>query len=318
MPFANSLILAKKSTFGHNTKHEDTCPFPCHSHRFSFFFSSSMRSTINHLIQLQELVLIRDEQHSIKGPKADTKQLDEAIERMTESLDPAAKTVFKRLSNKDHIVMAPMNEPNCSVCGMKLAISQIQGVKQCKTLVACPSCARILYDPSGAKWIAERPKRSSGEVKSGIARFSAPSLMIADLDAQTPQEAIAALAGKLMENKFIDDADKLVASAMERENTLGTDVGHGLAFPHVRGIEGGGLSVAFGISRKGIRWNGVQPVHFIFFSTIPTAVSVFYLKVLAGPSESFTKETNRKAALEAKSDDALWKTLVKATRYTIK
>ena len=279
-----------------------------------------MRSTINHLIQLQELTLIRDEQRSIRGNAADTHQLDESIQHLSETLEPEAKVIYDRLSKKDHIVMAPMNDGNCSVCGMKLAISQVQGVKQCKTLVACPSCARLLYDPSGAKWVGERPKRSSGERKVGIARFSAPSLMIAELQGSTPREAVEELARKLQENRFVDDAEKLVLAAMDRENTLPTSIGHGLAFPHVRGIEGGGLSLAFGISRKGIRWDAEQKslVHFVFFSTIPTAVSMFYLKLLAGLSESFTKETNRKAAMEAKNDEALWKVLVKATRATVK
>ena len=211
-----------------------------------------MRSTINHLIQLQELTLIRDEQRSIRGNAADTHQLDESIQHLSETLEPEAKVIYDRLSKKDHIVMAPMNDGNCSVCGMKLAISQVQGVKQCKTLVACPSCARLLYDPSGAKWVGERPKRSSGERKMGIARFSAPSLMIAELQGTTPREAVEELARKLQENRFVDDAEKLVLAAMDRENTLPTSIGHGLAFPHVRGIEGGGLSLAFGISRKGI------------------------------------------------------------------
>ena len=279
-----------------------------------------MRSTVNHLSQLQELTLIRDEQRSIRGAGADLGDLNESIDAMAASLDPAVKTVRDRLYKKDHIVMAPMNDGSCSVCGMKLAISVVQSVKLCRTLVTCPSCARILYDPTGAKWVAERPKRSSGEHKVGVARFSAPELMVAGLQATTPEAAIAELAGTLQAGKFVDDAAKLVESAMAREATLPTGVGNGLAFPHVRGIEGGGLSLAFGTSRKGIKWGGAdeKPVHFVFFSTIPTAVSMFYLRLLAGLTESYSKEQNRKAALEAKDGSALWKALVKATRFTVK
>ena len=279
-----------------------------------------MRSTVNHLIQLQELTLIRDEQRSIRGAGADLGELNRSIDAMADSLDPAVKVVRDRLYKKDHIVMAPMNDGSCSMCGMKLAIAVVQAVKLCRTIVTCPSCARILYDPSGARWVAERPKRSSGEHKVGVARFSAPELMVPELAGATPEAAIAELAGTLQAGKFVDDAAKLVQDAMARETTLPTGVGNGLAFPHVRGVEGGGLSLAFGVSRKGIKWGGAdeKPVHFVFFSTIPTAVSMFYLRLLAGLADSYGKEPNRKAALEARDAAALWKALVKATRFTVK
>lgn len=278
-----------------------------------------MRETIHRLIQLQELSLLRDEQRSIKGAKADTAQLDASIKGLEDSLPEKAKAFQVRLSKKDHIVMSPVNDGRCSMCGMSIAISQVQAVKLCKDLVPCPSCGRILYDPDGAKWVAARPKRSSGERKVGIARFSQPELMVTPLKATTPRGAIEELAARMQSAKLVDDSAKLVEAAMAREEMLGTGIGHGLAFPHVRGIEGGGLSLAMGVSPKGIRWEGSDSlVHFVFFSTIPTAVSVFYLRLLAGLVDSYTKDTNRKAALDAKSPELLWKALVKATRFSVK
>lgn len=280
----------------------------------------SMRSTINHLIQLQELILIRDEQRSIRGLAADMSAINASIDGMTETLEPEVKMNFMRLYKKDHIVLAPMNDGSCSMCGMHVAISQIQAVKLCRTLIPCPSCARTLYDPSGAKWVAERKSRASSERKVGIARFSSPDLMLPNLQGTNPTEIIAELTQNLQRAQFVDHAEKLADAAMARENILGTGIGHGMAFPHVRGIEGGGLSLAFGVSKKGVVFGGIseEPAHFIFFSTIPTAVSAFYLRLLAGLSESFVKEPNRKLALEAKTPEELWKVLTKATRYTVK
>ena len=279
-----------------------------------------MRSTINHLIQLQELSLVRDEQRSLRGPKADLGDLNEAIGQLADSLEPVVRTIYLRLSKKDRIVVAPMHAGKCSMCGMGLAISQVQAVKQCKVVVTCPSCARILYDSDGPTWSGSRPRNPAAGTKAGIARFSAPSLMVPDLKASTPEEAIAELAGTMKTAGFVETTDKLVAGAMVRENMLGTAVGHALAFPHVRGVEGGGLALAFGISRKGIEWSGSDgsPARFVFFSAIPTATSVFYLKLLAGLAESYTKEANRKAALAADSPETLWKALAKATRWTVK
>ena len=279
-----------------------------------------MRSIINHLIQLQELTLVRDEKRSLLGPKADLSELNEAIGQMADSLDPAAKAIYARLSKKDRIVVAPMHAGKCSMCGMGLAISQVQAVKQCKVLVTCPSCARILYDSDGPTWSGSRPRKPAAGTKAGIARFSSPELMIPDLKAKTEEEAIVELAESLRSAGFVETTEKLVTGAMAREKTFGTGVGHALAFPHVRGVEGGGLALAFGVSRAGIPWSGADGgvAKFVFFSAIPTATSVFYLKLLAGLAESYTKEANRKAALEADAPETLWKALAKATRWTVK
>jgi len=279
-----------------------------------------MRSTLNHLIQLQELILVRNEQRTIRGAGADLSVLNNNIEELTDSLDQPSKVLFQRLYNKDHLVMAPVYDASCSVCKMQIAISQVQSVKLCRNLVCCPSCARILYDPDGAKWIARRQPRSAEPPKSGIARFSSPDLMLPNLAGTTPEEVIAEFAGALKDAGFIDNPVSLAQQAVNREQIYGTGIGHGLAFPHVRGIEGGGLSLAFGTSKAGVKFEGAASgvSHFIFFSTIPAAVSVFYLRLLTGLTESFTRETNRTAALSAETPKDLWKALVKATRSTVK
>ena len=94
---------------------------------------------------------------------------------------------------------------------------------------------------------------------------------------------------------------------------------NGLAFPHVRGIEGGGLTLALGVSKKGVPFDEQGSVaHFIFLVTIPSAVSAFYLRLLSGLTETFLKPQNRDALLAAETPEQLWKALIKATRYSIK
>lgn len=279
-----------------------------------------MRSIVNHLNQIQELILVRDEQRALKGSAADFSVLNNSIETMVDSLDGEAKSIFQRLFRKDHIVMAPMNNGSCAVCGMHLAIAQIQAVKLCQQLITCPSCARIIYDPSGAKWVGQPTSRSSSEPKVGVARFSSPDLMIPELAGTTPAEIIEEFAQTLQKAQFVDDAAKLAETAIARETMLGTGIGHELAFPHARGIEGGGLALVFGVSRKGVKFQGFAdtPAKLIFFCTIPTAVSAFYLRLLASLTDAFVKEPNRKAALKAESPVELWKVLTKATRKTLK
>ena len=126
------------------------------------------------------------------------------------------------------------------------------------------------------------------------------------------------LAEAMESNKFIDNADNLVSAAMDRESVLSTAMGGALAFPHARGVEGGGLTLAMGVSKKGIDWDGENTVNVVFLSAIPVAVSAFYLRLMSGLMQSFAKESNRSALLAAKDSAALWKALCKATRTAVK
>ncbi len=276
-----------------------------------------MQSLINHLLQLQELVLALDE-HRATGDGTHLERLNENIAQLTEKLPAQIKGFIQRLIKKDHIVMAPMHNGSCAICGMRLPISQVQAVRKLKELQTCPSCARVLYEsPDAARWIGERQSRTEPR-KVGIARFSAGSLMMPGMQAATRDEAIRELAECMQQARFVDEAEKLVAAAIERENILSTGMDNGLAFPHVRGVEGGGLTLAMGTSAKGVTFDGDRLVNIICLFTIPTAVSAFYLRLMAGLTETFMKAQNREALLAAETPEQLWKALVKATRYTIK
>ncbi len=276
-----------------------------------------MQSLINHLLQLQELVLILDE-HRATGDGTHLSRLSENVEQLTEKLPLQIRGFVQRLLKKDHIVMAPMHNGACAICGMRLPISQVQSVRKLKDIQTCPSCARILFESAeAALWVGEAQSRTEPR-KSGIARFSAATLMLPNMLATTRDGAIEELASCIQQAGFVDDAAKLVNAAIERENILGTAMEHGLAFPHVRGVEGGGLTLAMGTSAKGIAFDSEHTSTILCFFVIPTAVSAFYLRLMAGLTETFLKAQNRTALMAATTPEQLWKALTKATRYTIK
>jgi len=277
-----------------------------------------MQRLINHLSQLQELALIRDE-HRAMGDGSHLNRLNDAINELTDKLPSDVKSLYQRLFKKDHIVLSPMHNGCCTICGMRMPISQVQSVRACKAMQNCPSCARILYEePDAPRWVGEAPSRTEPR-KAGIARFSAETLMAPNLAVKTKEDAITALAQVMADAHFIDSAEKMVTGALEREGVLSTAMDNGLAFPHVRGVEGGGLTLALGVSKKGVRFGENDVLsHIIFLITIPTAVSAFYLRLMAGLTETFLKEQNRESLLMAETPEQLWKALVKATRYSIK
>ncbi len=275
-----------------------------------------MKSQINTLRQLQDLVLTRDEHHQT-GDGSHLDNLNESIAAMQDKLEPQVKGVYDRLYKKSHIVMAAMSNGCCAACGMQVPIAQGQQVKLAQHLVTCSSCGRILFEveEDAARNVADKGVRD--EVKTGISRFSAEELMVVGLGACTREESISKLAAAMEAGHFISNADSLVTAAMDREAMLSTAMGEGLAFPHVRGVEGGSLTLALGVSKEGIDWAG-EKVHMVFLSAIPVAVSAFYLRMMSGLSQSFNKSSNREAALAAGTPAELWRTLVKATRSTVK
>ena len=276
-----------------------------------------MKSQINTLRQLQELVLIRDEHHQT-GDGSHLAKLNESIDAMRAKLVPQAGALYDRLYKKHHVVISAMTNNCCAVCGMQVPIAQGQQVRLGEHLVTCSSCGRILFaaEEDAARNVTEPADRDDAP-KTGISRFSAEELMLVDLGPVSREEAITALAGAMEEHKFIANADSLVTAAVERESVLPTAIDGGIAFPHVRGVEGGGLCLAMGISREGIDWDG-QKVNLVFLSAIPVAVSAFYLRLMSGLMQSFAREPARRSVIEAKDPAALWKALCKATRVAVK
>jgi mannitol/fructose-specific phosphotransferase system IIA component (Ntr-type) len=274
---------------------------------------------VNHLIQLQELILIRDEQKVASGG-LHLDQLNASIIGLTSQLPADVRLMFDKLQKRDPMAVVPVTDGSCASCGMRLPISLVQSVRGANEVLCCPNCAHILYVPGSVVRRLGRAARRTEPRKIGVTRFSSAALMVPQLGSGNAEGVIRELALRMEEAGFVDDAEKLVEGGMSREAILCTAVDHGLAFPHVRGVEGGGLTFALGLSRQGVKFgapdDGLSKIFFLI--VIPTAASAFYLKLLAGLTETFMKADARKALMAEKEPEKLWKALVKVTRATIK
>lgn len=277
-----------------------------------------MHPTINHLVQLQELTLIRTEQRAQRGG-ARLDELNASVDSLSGQLPSDIQGSVARLQKRDPLFIVPMSNGCCTGCGMKLPTSHVQAVKVSEHIQVCPICTRILYHQEGsARHVGKAPRRTEPR-RIGISRFSAPSLMIPRLSAATRDETIREMAVKMQTEGFVDDAERLTEAALRREAIVSTAVDHGLAFPHVRGVEGGGLTLALGVSQKGIRFDSHDKAStkIVFFMVIPTAASAFYLKLLAGLAETFMDAEARRILMAEEDSDKLWKAVVKLTKKTI-
>jgi len=276
-----------------------------------------MKPVINHMIQLQELYEARAQQEAAAA--SHLAELDAAIKTMLAELPADLRARFVRLQKKAHLAIAPVADGVCSACGMKLPVSLVHAVRAAEQIITCPNCARILYAlPESSPRSLGRRKRRTEQIKVGIARFSAPELMIPHLESDTRDDVVRELCGKVEAEGFVEGGEQLAERAIQREMIISTAVDHGLAFPHVRGVEGGGLVLTLGIRRKGFHFGpGRNLTRIVFFIVIPTAASAFYLRLLSGLTRSFRQKTARDKLLACDTPEKLWKALLAATRTTI-
>ena len=279
-----------------------------------------MKQQIEILKKIQELSLTRAECVARKDAgHADA--ITQEIEALAAKLDPRMRALYERLSATKPLFMAAMHNGNCSGCGMLVPVAAAKMVRLAEHPVTCTTCGRLLYDNVGTVASSREKVEATAEEISkvkGLARFSCEALMFPDLKAKTPQEAITTLADALAANGYVTNGEELARLALEREALLSTRMGEGAAVPHVRGVEGGSLAFALGISKKGIVWDDSgERVNFVVLSAIPSAGSAFFLKLMNDLMGAFRRKLSRAALLDAADAATLWQSLDKATRRVI-
>jgi mannitol/fructose-specific phosphotransferase system IIA component (Ntr-type) len=277
-----------------------------------------MDRIIKQLIQLQELHFTLLE-HRTLVPRSHLVDLENSIRTLMEELPPRIATLYRVLQERHHAAVVPEAKGTCSACGISLPTSLISEVFSKKGIQQCPNCMRILYPFEGAPRQLRRDLKETGKPRAGIARFSSAELMLPRIEAEGGNAAIAELIQLMAEQRFVENPEGLLKAALRREAIVSTALDHGLAFPHVRGVEAGGLTFALGLKKRGFRFDPSQDrlTRIVFFIVIPSAVSVFYLQVLAGLIKAFQEEGARKQLLACKTSEEMWTALKGLTKKTI-
>jgi PTS system nitrogen regulatory IIA component len=278
---------------------------------------NTMKNVLNQIIQLQELQLAVAEQQVVS--KSSTDDLNKSINDLVNQLPPDISNRYTRLQKRHPMVVVPVVRGTCPLCAIALPVALVNQVRAAETIHACPHCGRFLYYPESVA--RQQAKKTSGDkmLPKGIARFSDEALMIPRLKAETREEALAELAGAMAVAGFIENADSVCELALKREAMISTALESGLAFPHVRNVEGGGLTLALGLKPKGLAFGAPDGklTKIVFLMVIPTPSSAFYLRLLAGLVKTFADADARKSMLDAETSAEMWKTLTKLTRLTV-
>ncbi|MFQ5526994.1 MAG: PTS sugar transporter subunit IIA [Thermoanaerobaculia bacterium] len=145
----------------------------------------------------------------------------------------------------------------------------------------------------------------------GASRFSSPSLMLPRLSSASRQSALREMIEPMAAEGVVEDASRVLTLAEDRERIASTALEGGLAFPHVRGIEGGGMVFSLGLSSEGVLFDAAlgQRTHIIVFTVVPVAASSLYLRLVSELLQALGHQSSRARLLASPTASALWRTL---------
>jgi mannitol/fructose-specific phosphotransferase system IIA component (Ntr-type) len=277
-----------------------------------------MKNIIDRLLELQELQYALVEEGEL-GLTNRRDELESSIRKLTSELPPEVARPYAALQKRYQAAIVAEIDGRCSSCSVSLATSLQSQIRSAKQLLQCPSCGRFLYHAAGAARRRPSSAQTMAGQMPGVARFSSPELMVPRLEAEDGEACIAALAHLMAERGVVDNADSLIASALRREALAPTALGQGLAFPHVRGVEGGGLTFALGLKPEGLKFDpqASELTRIVFFIICPSSASTLYLKLIAGLIETFRDPAGSGELLACETPARMWSVLASRTKRKI-
>ena len=276
----------------------------------------SVQGLLSALLRIQELGFALLE-HEAAESQSGQKEIREAMQELAKGVPREWLRVLERLQSTGQPAVVPAMDGFCSYCRIQVPTQMFQEVMRSSRIHQCPCCARILYVPeSGGLHLGEATPRMG---QGGIARFSNAQLVLPNLSARSRDQVLQELVERLASLGWVAEPEEILKAAIEREELVTTALDHGLAFPHVRGVEGGGLVVAAGLSRKGVRFSpdGRRLTRILFFSVIPQAASTLYLRIVGGVVKALRADEARKKLLSCSDSQTAWEVLLELTRSTL-
>ena len=103
------------------------------------------------------------------------------------------------------------------------------------------------------------------------------------------------------------DRDSILASLKQREETMSTGIGFGIAIPHCSSDRLEEVVAAFGRSSKGIEFDALDnaPVKFVVLFIVPKNLFQTHLRTLASIAKFLNDRSVRESLANAKSADEI-------------
>ena len=132
-------------------------------------------------------------------------------------------------------------------------------------------------------------------------------LVCLDLKSSSKDEVLKELSSLIGKSENIKDEALTHKALDEREKLGSTGIGKNVAIPHAKTDSSEKLTIAFGISRKGIDFESLdgESVNIFFVFASPLKDSQVYLKVLARISRLIRSEEFRNKLLSVKTPEEI-------------
>jgi PTS system nitrogen regulatory IIA component len=154
----------------------------------------------------------------------------------------------------------------------------------------------------------EANPRETGAANMRLANYMDRKLIFLDLPADSKEEAIRKIVGRMKENHAIQDEESVLEEIFSRESRGGTSLGNGVAIPHARVKTVDRIVMAMARLSSGVSFSAEdrQPVRIVFILITPLEKLNEYLKVLAGLAKFLKDRKLLKQLLAVDSGEAAW------------
>lgn len=154
--------------------------------------------------------------------------------------------------------------------------------------------------PSLAKW--------TGNLMT-LANLLSESQIVPSMASEERWEAIAELVDCLVKSGKIEaeDRDDILHSIRQREETMSTGIGFGIAIPHASSEKVSEVVAAFGRSVKGVQFDSLDgaPVFFIVLFVVPKDQFQTHLRTLAAIAKFLNDKTVRDELGSAANEEGI-------------
>lgn len=132
-------------------------------------------------------------------------------------------------------------------------------------------------------------------------------------NAKNRWEIIEEMIDLAVKNKDIsaDDSENIKTALIEREKSMSTGIGNGVAIPHCSSSKVSNIITVMALTTKGLNFDAIdnEPVKIVILLIVPKDKLTQHIKTLANIAKMMGDPSLREKILEQKTSDSILKTL---------
>jgi fructose-specific phosphotransferase system IIA component len=140
-------------------------------------------------------------------------------------------------------------------------------------------------------------------------KYLSQNTMIVPLESNDKKGVINELISILQKAGKITQCKEVYDEVIEREDSMSTGLGDGVAFPHARTDDVNNITVAMGVSPQGIEFNSIdkKPVYIVALILSPKKDSTPHLQFLSEMSKVLSRTSAREKIISVKNTEELYR-----------